>query len=461
MKRFLLFFMSTVLTAIFLMPATVQAKKIKYGKKLYIEGTNNGSTFEGTLFCGEKPLFTGVFQETPTTYFDKLVSYGKIKTTINGNEFFFEGTVKWCKSNGYEKDRFGYLISAETEKGKIHYGDNKSCQGGVTFGVGDGFCVVKSAHLSYWEKDSVPYDNLKWDYDMQYHRIDFINGALPIKAFKHYDMRGSDKIENDTTCVEFENGAQVFYKADDGEIRMITAIKYPNGDFYTDLSHSAGLYGEGVCLKSFVDGTIYCNNTEFNYVYADKKGNKIPIDIHNKQHIVIQYSDGSKYEGSISIETDEALQIGRMLKKVFEVTSIRDIGLKYRDGIFKYPDGTEMPYINGKSRAEVEKQITQNRKARLAREKEERDRYNALCNQYGKKYIDAALSRLPIIGMPEKLVTEYLTNNIELDMNNFRVYEMRRPKPMYIVGNPSADVYRIRVSNGKVVSISRYEAWYN
>lgn len=77
--------------------------------------------------------------------------------------------------------------------------------------------------------------------------------------------------------------------------------------------------------------------------------------------------------------------------------------------------------VDGMNKAEKERQDAAKK---AAEEAENRKQYNNLCNQFGKKYVDAALAGRPIVGMPEKLFLAAFNASKETTSNGSTLYRV-------------------------------------
>lgn len=184
---------------------------------------------------------------------------------------------------------------------------------------------------------------------------------------------------------------------------------------------------------------------------------RVDVKIHRNGGIfngrVLKFPDGSQFEfygfrngvsGSISLGGD------------FDLGQLSYPELSLFHGVLTKADGTKVQYEYGLNKAEEDAKW-EAEKARKAAEKKEK--YNRLCAQYGKKYADAAMEGSVIVGMPEKLMLQFVDASVTSVSGNVKWYEVRREKWAHVVGEKDLDVWNIRVENGKVTSISHYDTW--
>lgn len=323
-----------------------------------------------------------------------------------------------------------------------------------------------------WLKDSIPYSqfNAKWGYSVN--KFPTLLGATPTHVYKHVDFNGC----LDSIRVMYENGALVSYmagedyiyeygerKGKEDKVIYLSKINMPNGDYYDQNYKEPGQANAETTKKaeiSYIDGKITAGGVKFNYTYSDKGIKGFNFDIVPTRRFLIEYKDGTKYEGSIGFDnriTDTWME--EKISQLFTSNSIAEMGIKYYDGILTYPDGAVECYLSGKSKTQRDGEYDERVKAREAREKAEREKYDRLCAQYGKKYADAAWKGYVIVGMPEKLMLDYVGVSLWHDSGSVKWYEIRRSKFAHVVGEKEMDVWDIRVENGRVTSISHHDAW--
>lgn len=272
MKRFLLFFLPIVLTAVFLMPATVQAKTIKYSKDLILEGKSSFPG-EGTLTCGDKLILTGFFTE-------RELKNG----TLNGNSFFarinrlsdyailpkneltamhgftntnfenvFESEVKDCKFSAFAPDgnkiiyegkaiwgRCGktyYIIlnggSMIFKEKKVNVLDKRAISLQVFL---DGTYKFMKLNFSYpYVGDPIPYNDFKFS-ESDALEIKELQGSKPksaiLECIYNYDINNGENFIITGLLAIFDRGEKVYYEMEDHKIARLNSIKWPNEDFY-------------------------------------------------------------------------------------------------------------------------------------------------------------------------------------------------------------------------------------
>lgn len=274
MKRFLLFFMSTVLTVAFLMPATMQAKTIKYSKGLILEGKSSFPG-EGTLKCGDKLVLTGFFTEwelkNGTLHRDKYWTktrrlsddYGipinelhakeRISAADTYYENQFDSEVKDCKFSAFAPD--GNIISYEGKAiwgrcgntyyiilngGTIEYKDKKgiiSDKRAVTIQVflEGTYKFLKMSFTSPYKGEPIPYHEFKFS-ESNIPEVKDLQGSKPktiIPACAYtYNIKSGERIFYTDIQVIFDRGEKVNYSMEDHKITGLNSIIWPNGDFY-------------------------------------------------------------------------------------------------------------------------------------------------------------------------------------------------------------------------------------
>ncbi len=346
---------------------------------------------------------------------------------------------------------------------------------------------------NYWLKDSVLYSEvaqMRVGCDPEF--FPSLSGASAMHAFVHVSDCGdpafvhvSDGGDPDSLKIIYENGAEILYSLFDERNRYMKYEEYnrfnpqkgryeeikpqlkdmtifnlmrvtlPNGDFYTYDKWG----GTGTKAKiSYIDGKITANGQPFGFIYNDKGVQGWKQGVADTDHFLIEYKDGTKYEGSLNDLTFQYHDCCG-IAKLLSYNSIAEMKLRYNDGVLTYPDGTVEYYLGGKSRTERDGEYDERVNARKAREKAEKEKYDRLCAQYGKKYVDAAWKGQVIVGMPEKLMLDYVGVTLWHDSGSIKWYEIRSEKWAHVVGEQDLDVWHISVEDGKVTRITHYDAW--
>lgn len=122
--------------------------------------------------------------------------------------------------------------------------------------------------------------------------------------------------------------------------------------------------------------------------------------------------------------------------------------LKYYNGTLIKADGKQIEYTEGTSEIEIAAE-------KKAKDAEAMAIYKQLCNKYGKKYVDAALNKKPIVGMPEELLRKVF--NLKLVKENvsgklYRITGFGWTNSGSTFTN-SALLYSVWVRNGRVTSV--------
>jgi len=121
------------------------------------------------------------------------------------------------------------------------------------------------------------------------------------------------------------------------------------------------------------------------------------------------YPNGMKFEGIPQKGSDfEGIPTESSVDCIQRLLSYETID-PY-SGTLYYPDRRTMRYEWGKSDEQRKKEIEAEKKRN---EEKNKAAYQDLCKQFGQKYVDAALARNPIIGMPEQLFMGAFNNRLE------------------------------------------------
>lgn len=188
--------------------------------------------------------------------------------------------------------------------------------------------------------------------------------------------------------------------------------------------------------KSPVQGTIHRNGGVLNIK-----------TINGKTTWIFNYDNGDKFAGSLTWE-DKGTKL-----------------LSYRDNLFFYndlkpvtgtmikADGSTVSLIDGRDEKEIEAEREMQKKAYDAKTKA---LYEEMCKKYGRNYVDAALARRPVIGMPEELLQKAF--NLKL-IEEGRSYKLYRITGLGWTNfgqtlSDSALLYSVWVMNGRVTNIS-------
>lgn len=493
MKRFLLFFLPIVLTAAFLMPATVQAKKIKYSKNIILEGDKFPG--QGVLSIEGKLTLTGTFEGTgkPHQEFNILVNNCDLKATLsNGSEISFESKARWKYNNGYEIE----LVKGNYTSRTAH-GEQKFVIDGyfhtVTLAIDEsGEIKLKNFCLSLWGQEFEPIDNITWKdketKDMLMYPT--LQDSKAEKCIKHYIVkRYTDKgveepidvMLTDSVKIIYDKGIEILYSCQDlHNISDLISINWPNGDFYLADYVNDFPYERLITSSSFDDeqaiqeltkkridpyeGKVFIKRTfgsssisvstlhenhpiltgTFNYI-----GHKEDVGIAHH----ISYSDGNNFRGRIR---NKDTFIDRFIK----ANTPSEIGIEYHNGLLTDKDETIRGfYFRGMNKEQLEKaaqkETEEIKKKKAEKDKELQDYYDNLCQKYGKKYVDAALLADIIVGMPEELVFKRFGNELSprYESNSYRSFWWNKPKAIWNKGESAYHYYIVNLYNGKVYSV--------
>lgn len=209
------------------------------------------------------------------------------------------------------------------------------------------------------------------------------------------------------------------------------AIKYANGDYL--IVYKPGMYWW------LSEGKMHRNGGVLDIKTVDE-------DIVS----LLTFSNGDKFAGSYDLDSYHLFSSlggveGRLLESIYKPE------LTPYEGTMVKANGKSIQYKYGKS----ETQIKAEESAATAKATAQ---YKQLCNQYGQKYVDAALNQIPIVGMPETLLQKAF---------NLKLVEQGTHSKLYrITGlgwtnfgrtlSDSALLYSVWVSNGRVTSIRHW-----
>jgi hypothetical protein len=442
MKRFLLFFLPIVLTAVFLMPATVQAKKIKCGQFLYYEGEVKEKLPHGQGEMVIKHKGYICFKMQGMFSIDGSVT----NATIQFNERYrggmtFEGKLSYTAINDvltlnihegkfvyYQQGKKGWETVYNPHPLAIPSGSNVP----ITIGCGENGMYIKSE---------------PFDLETTFYADENISSLVGIEKMK-------GKITYAITSDEPYNIVSKGSKCEkqtlaDGTVVELHKVVFPNGDFYDAIS--------GTFSKTFPDGTI--STDKKNYEYDANVAGYTKHTIGGQQKVVIKYSDGNVFTGSLSkIKPEEPINEidSEFIQNViYKVKSIAELmaTYKYWFGTLAKPKGNTTVYWGGETK---EKVIAEDKKAKedyinywKNEGKKAEALYNELCKKFGKKYVDAAGSGRIAIGTPEGLL-DYM-RGVHHHHTQADVYI--KEHATHTVGQPWAYDW-IYITNGKVSYIT-------
>lgn len=203
--------------------------------------------------------------------------------------------------------------------------------------------------------------------------------------------------------------------------RTVLDVKYENGDF----------------VKIY-DGYVVAAQLRKNSVTAKEVNGKIIT--------TFQLASGDKYVGSFKNSNGEVKNF--LWYRTLFVPNNR----LYYDGTLIRKDETMMKYINGYSEEEIAA-------AKKLQAQQNNAIYKQLCDKYGKKYVDSALIGEVIVGMPEDLLLDRFSCNLNQQSGSFKCYLIKGPRQNDYLGllNPNATrrAY-VWVRSGRVTSVTNY-----
>lgn len=444
MKRFLLFFLPIVLTAVFLMPATVQAKKIKCGKFLYYEGEVKEKVphGQGEMLIKHKGYIC--FKMEGMFSIDGSVT----NATIQFNERYrggmtFEGKLSYTAINDvltlnihegkfvyYQQGKKGWETVYNPHPLAIPSGSNVP----ITIGCGENGMYIKSE---------------PFDLETTFYADENISSLVGIEKMK-------GKITYAITSDEPYNIVSKGSKCEkqtlaDGTVVEPQKVVFPNGDFYDATFNTFS--------KTFPDGTISTDKKNSSFKTTQKYSGLESNEVVGKDiKVVIKHSDGSEFLGGLMVRKSEEFVVvdSEFFKNViFKSKSIAELmnTYAYWYGLLKNKDGSEVFYENGKTKEQklAEEEAYKNRVRKYWNKKAEESKalYNELCKKFGKKYVDAAGSGRIAIGTPEGLL-DYM-KGVHHHHTQADVYI--KEHATHTVGQPWAYDW-IYISNGRVSYIT-------
>lgn len=177
-----------------------------------------------------------------------------------------------------------------------------------------------------------------------------------------------------------------------------------------------------------------------NNVYKLKRSN---CSFYNKQpEISIIYSDGSKYEGSVLLESSlkrsNCENFG--LDYYQKIKAFTKKSLNYYTGIYTDSSGNTTEYKKGLSEAQIQaNKRAEEEKEEIARQKKEEQRrikHNELVKKYGEKYATAIERNKILVGMTREMMKQTkLFWSIHYEDKNCTVYKGSfsfAPKDIYV-----------------------------
>lgn len=428
------------LIAAMMVPATVWAKKVKYGKGVVLEGTFPG---EATLTCGKTLTFTGNFEEAGSGYILGSDEYNRLKSTLVGKygiPTMALAPSKTYKSN-YNSISYGHFfqvdvkncrLTAMTDEGQTITYDGDAlwgqfgnlyyiilCQGALKHNNRDvkvpstdpvsilvdpaGLFRIVKMHYSYiLRKDPCPYSSLNIPQDNP-HVITDLQGSKPKTATKQcihvYDIIKGEADYDLSVDVVFDKGEKVSYTMQDSHVTSLDGILWPNGDHYYP--------GDGLFQRNLSDGIVSFDDEHYslpiNTIYGDQED-----AINGFSHICIEYKDKSKFDGSIWDEKkNKVLQTKTIVKSLIHANSIKELNFKLH-GILKMPDGKNVTYYQGSLLSDLLKERNAKIASKNAAEQKAESVIKARCKtlrgQYVAKY--GANSVSAVVGNAELFFPE-------------------------------------------------------
>ena len=403
------------LIAAMVMPATMQAGKIKYGKGLIYEGNHPG---KGTLTCGNLVVtgdFEGWMHKSSEKFKVAVLDCKLSGTTVDGEEISFEGKGSWEKSVFKHKGGPYHFIMNEgrlTYNGIVLTGTNNYIWLALSE---DGTCWVLRKNIAYWEKTPVSIDEVKpCDGNFIPKPFPIFEGTSPCHVYRyiHDQLQGgagaiyNKKVEYEKCAIEYESGLIAYYSLDKNRVQVdyFTKLENPRGDYY---NRPQGGGVNETLKRTYDDGTIIADGKESAHTTQDGLGNKDRTTAYT--HIFINYKDGSTFDGGIWDSKHSecfALTNPEFIKTLFNGTKIKNLNLKLH-GVLVSPDGKESMYYKGKPyneyKEKFDRDIANNRSARLKAENKVKDKYKALRAKYNQKYGANVVTQ--VVGKNEQLCT--------------------------------------------------------
>ena len=450
-----------LLMAAMVMPATIQAKKIKYSKFLVYEGdvANQVPSGEGVL-----TMSTSQSTETLKGTFNNTTVTDAVLTLENG--WLFKGNLSYSLQLSGKPN----YITYELGDGELSNQRDVTVKTTLSTPTSVMTVLVEDKLLSTPVLGSVLVDPIDLgEVEIDKDRFGSEIGGYKLNVLEKFGAPQAAKyFANNRLEKIFETKYYLAYVLyDDGGRLSKNGYERTNGDFlrndYESYQDKINRNPNGnvtfpdyqgwTCHLSYIDGTISYDGTTFDARYTDKDGNDWPIRVDEYDHIRITYSDGSSFEGSVEYNGKQAEAADMPLLKF---SRISDLNLKYRDGSFTDAKGEKIPYYNGYGRSEIEASTAKNREKRIANEKKEQKAYDALCKEYGKKYVDAALSKQIIVGMPEELLLARFGHQLERfhESESYKSYYWKVPKVIFDKYESDHYTRIVSVSDGKVSSIT-------
>lgn len=489
MKRFLSFILPIVVTAVFLMPATVQAKKIKCGQFLYYEGEVKEKLphGQGEMLIKQdnnyisstsvKGMFSmdGSVTDAVVRFSDRYIE----GSNTGYHPMYFKGKLSYTAVND--------ILTLHLHEGKFEYykwQSKKSLESNkaVTLAVTSGSDIIIQIDCTKGGgviKNPQPFEIEKKFYVDEFISsmvggIETIKGKTTYQIIPFIDKNDPDEKQRTAFLaaqaknfgVTLPNESNQDYLMPpfsiaskgskwnkqtlaDGTIVEPQKVVFPNGDFYDATFNTFS--------KTFPDGTI--STDKKNYEFDANVAGYSKFEIGGQQKVVIKYSDGNVFTGRLSkIKPEEPINeidsefIQNVIYKVKSIAELMST-YKYWFGTLAKPKGNTTVYWGGKTK---EKVIAEEKKAKedyinywKNEGKKAEALYNELCRKFGKKYVDAAGSGRIAIGTPEGLL-DYM-RGVHHHHTQADVYI--KEHATHTVGQPWAYDW-IYITNGKVSYIT-------
>ena len=489
MKRLNLFLL--LLMAAMVLPATLQAKKIKYGKCfVYSGGVKNDVPFgQGELksgavrsFMGKETLYpsisiSGVFSDDGTvdnaevTILEEnkrhLKFHGKLsyRIQVDKNSKYVDGLIYIDLLEGdFDMEVKGFKESTN----ELLVPHKYICQ--IILGQKNG-----ESEYDYRLGVSEPYEFEKGLKGIIIRKIGYDRLGECLKLDDRYTLPIEQKLDNGMTA-KYEDPDHFNARFNGDWSKKSTTsdqliILNSNGDsiVYEVSFPSIGYYSPQMEKSLLSFNRTFADGSSIRYVFGDGSSTRY-VPVRRKEQGEIVYSDKSVYKGEVSIPQQS-------FDNLMLSSSLDAMGAKPFYGSLTTADGKSEEYLRGMKRADYDKWMAEEdakREAELRRQKaqdeadlaawkakkaakakEEKKAYDALCKKYGKQYVDAAKNYQIIVGMPEELMIAQFAPQLELreQGSSYKVYYRRIPKLIKSKYESDYTTHIIWVRNGKVSNV--------
>lgn len=188
------------------------------------------------------------------------------------------------------------------------------------------------------------------------------------------------------------------------------------------------------------DNIVFENNGPYVKLYSGKihrPSGLVTIKTKNRKlSCRIDYPDGKVFAGHLTgtipslkkdITTNNQTQIVKTSDQPEKILMADDV--RPWTGTYEYPNGSIVNLTNGKTDQELAEERAAREaaieKARLAREKAEKQERQALNNKYGKKYVDIVYDKkFPIVGMPFELANQFYDCRLSSSDRYSQIYHL-------------------------------------